>query len=119
MGYANDLQDGNWHRRRVEILTRDGFKCRLCPSTKHLEIHHVDYIDGIKTWDYPSDMLMTLCRKCHEKEVPRAKVERQLIDSLKMKGFMIGDVMCLGLKIDNDKKFTETLLKILREMQNG
>jgi hypothetical protein len=42
-----------------------------------------------------------------------------LINSMRMKGFMVGDVLSLSIRIDNDKRFTETLLKVLRGFQNG
>jgi len=38
---------------------------------------------------------------------------------MRMKGFMVGDVLSLSVKIDNDARFTEILLKVLRGFQNG
>lgn len=117
--YSDTLKNGNWQKRRIEILQRDDFKCTLCGDEKQLEVHHLDYIEGIKAWEYPNDMFKTLCRKCHEREQPRSKVERYLLDSLKMKGFMVGDLLALSSKIDTNRGFTKSLLKVLREYQNG
>lgn len=117
--YSETLKNGNWQKRRVEILQRDNFKCVLCKSEDRLEIHHINYIDGIKAWEYPNDMLITLCRGCHEKEYPRSKVERYLMETLRMNGFMVGDLLALSTKIDTEPVFTKALLKALREYQNG
>lgn len=115
--YSENLKNGNWQKRRVDILQRDNFKCTVCGSNEFLDIHHVDYITGTRAWEYPNDMLKTLCRKCHEKEQPRFKVERYLMDSLKMKGFMVGDLLALSTMVDTEKEFTEKLLKTLRDFQ--
>jgi hypothetical protein len=64
-------------------------------------------------------MLITLCRDCHSREQERDPAERMLINSMRMKGFMVGDVLALSVKIDNDARFTEILLKVLRGFQNG
>jgi hypothetical protein len=51
-------------------MQRDGFKCRICGNDKkQLQIHHIYYDpDYINPWDYPDDLLTTLCNECHEKE---------------------------------------------------
>lgn len=116
--YSDSLKNGNWQKRRVDILQRDNFKCTICGSNELLDIHHVDYIEGFKAWEYPNDMFKTLCRKCHEKEQPRSKAERYLMNSLKMKGFMVGDLLALSSKVDTEQEFTKSLLKVLRDYQN-
>ena len=42
------------------------------------------------------------------------ELEKYLSNTLKMKGFLLSDLLALSCKIDTDKKFTETLLKVLR-----
>jgi hypothetical protein len=42
---------------------RDDSRWLLVPS---LEVHHKKYISGLLAWQYPSELLITLCRSCHE-----------------------------------------------------
>lgn len=122
MSYKDDLKDVRWQQKRLKILERDKWKCQKtnCSTPEYLlQVHHLDYFPGIKPWDYPDDMLLTLCDNCHGKENGRTELERNLASTLKMKGFLVSDLLALSCKLDTDKHFTETLLKILREMQNG
>jgi hypothetical protein len=117
MTYREKLLDPKWQRKKAQILQRDNFTCRneKCKSTEiTLHVHHLDYIPGINPWDYPDDMLLTLCAVCHDKENERLMLERYLSNSLKMKGFLISDLLSLACKIDTDDEFTATLLKALR-----
>ena len=122
MSYQDDMKTATWQKRRLMLLERDNWKCKThdCKGqSSQLEIHHIDYIPGNKIWEYPDDMLITLCRDCHSREQERDPAERMLINSMRMKGFMVGDVLSLSVKIDNDARFTEILLKVLRGFQNG
>ncbi|HEA46443.1 MAG TPA: hypothetical protein ENH99_01550 [Candidatus Pacearchaeota archaeon] len=59
---------------RKVILSRDGNKCRACPSKKKLIIHHKDgtggtsikSLEGIKT-NNDINNLITFCSSCHHK----------------------------------------------------
>lgn len=65
--YAEKLRDPRWQRRRLEIMQRDGFKCRDCQDAgRTLNVHHLAYVKGWEPWDYGDEYLMTLCEKCHE-----------------------------------------------------
>ncbi len=94
-----------------------------CPHRKDtsviMEVHHLDYIDGTMAWEYPDDMLITLCEKCHHSEQQRPKEEKYLLNTLRMKGFLVSDLLSLSCKIDTSITFTQQLLNILREMQHG
>ena len=62
-----------WQKKRLEILDRDGFKCKLCGATENqLHVHHKYYDNAIKLWEYPGESLVTLCNECH-KTVHRKK----------------------------------------------
>jgi hypothetical protein len=69
-------------------------------------------------WDYPDDMLITLCEDCHKAENERPKEERYLINTLRMKGFLIGDLLAHSAMMETDSAFTANLLRILRDFQN-
>lgn len=69
--YSEKLKDPRWQRKRLEILTRDGWKCRKCDSsTSTLHVHHRYYIKGREPWEYGGFCLQTLCLECHESEEP-------------------------------------------------
>lgn len=116
MDYYQQLTSKEWLDKRTEILIRDEFKCQHpdCNKKTRLEVHHLDYIPGIWLWNYPNDMLITLCNKHHNQEQDRQKADTYLINSLKMKGFLLVDILALSCKIDRDEKFTASLLKLLR-----
>lgn len=65
--YWQKLQDPRWQKVRLQVLERDGWKCRLCESSKEtLHVHHDYYVSGRAPWDYPLSTYKTLCASCHE-----------------------------------------------------
>lgn len=62
--YYEKLRDPRWQKRRLEIMQRDGFKCRDCGAVdKTLNVHHCHYA---KTpWDADERALLTVCEDCH------------------------------------------------------
>ncbi len=120
MTYAEQLKDVRWQQKKSAILTRDNFLCQYCKEpNKTVHVHHVDYISGTMAWEYPNDMLVTLCEDCHTAESARPKCEKYLCNTLRMKGFFISDLFALSSKIDTDDHFTKQLIKVLREFQHG
>ena len=120
--YQQKLLDKRWQEKRTQILIRDNHKCQApnCPpSNNTLHVHHLDYIPGIEPWDYPDDMLITLCFKCHQKERDRTQLEFHLSNTLKSKGFFMSDLLAFSCKLETEEAFTRTLLKTLRDYQNG
>lgn len=114
--YSQKLKNPFWQRRRLEIFNRDHFACTNCGSThRELQVHHLEYLGDIAPQDYPNDMLITLCDVCHEKENGRPKHEKYLLTSLKMKGFLVDDILRLSVKIDTDPIFTNYLRNLLRK----
>lgn len=67
MNYRTQLQDPKWKAKRKFIITRDNNKCSLCNSSTNLVVHHKEYINGMKAWEYDDSSLITLCSKCHAK----------------------------------------------------
>ena len=71
--YSDLLKDPRWQKKKTEILKRDKFTCKLCGDTKTtLHVHHKEYIKGNDPWDYPNNLLVTLCAHCHE-EIEKIK----------------------------------------------
>ncbi len=77
--YIEKLKDPRWQRRRLDILNRDDFTCQKCfDKETTLHVHHRWYKSGKEPWEYPDDILVTLCEKCHEEE-EWAKDDQRLI----------------------------------------
>lgn len=124
MTYREQLRDRRWQVKRTRILERDNFTCQnVNCKYRHdtsvlFEVHHLDYIPGTLAWDYPDDMMLTLCSKCHSDEKLRPQEERYLINTLRMKGFLLSDLLAFSTLVDTDIEYTSSLLKILREFQS-
>ena len=74
------LKKPEWQEKRKRILKRDGYKCRYCSSKTNLHVHHKFYLrypDNTKAlpWDYPDDVLITLCYNCHKKVHQSKKIK--------------------------------------------
>lgn len=66
--YKGQLKDPRWAQRRREIMERDNFTCQLCgKSNVKLNVHHIRYIKGMNYWEYPGNLLITVCEVCHSK----------------------------------------------------
>lgn len=67
--YSKKLLDPRWQKKRLEILTRDEWRCYNCGDHENtLHVHHKVYIKGAEPWDIPNDCLITLCEGCHLSE---------------------------------------------------
>jgi hypothetical protein len=65
--YSEKLKDPRWQKKRLEVLERDGWKCRLCgEEEKTLHVHHLVYMKGFEPWEVPSGLLLTVCEECHK-----------------------------------------------------
>jgi hypothetical protein len=102
MTYKEKLRDPRWQRKRLEILSRDDFKCRLCGlGVETLHVHHKYYDKGKEPWDYDERALITLCESCHGFETEDSKTAMtNLYTSLKRSGFMMCDVIRLSRSIE-------------------
>lgn len=86
MKYNEQLKRPEWQKKRLEIMQRDGFKCRICDSEeKQLNVHHIIYDKEYEfLWDYPDELLITLCNECHEceHELNQYKIANELLKKL-------------------------------------
>lgn len=67
MKYEDQLKTDKWQIKRDFIIKRDNYTCYLC--SYHgllLNVHHIKYLPNRMAWDYPKDLLFTVCRGCHK-----------------------------------------------------
>lgn len=68
--YSEQLKDNRWKKRSAEIMLNDNYHCRICGTDSlSLNVHHLIYISGRKAWEYPDNLLITVCWSCHEKDI--------------------------------------------------
>lgn len=64
--FMDQYKDPQWQRKRLEILQRDNFTCKMCDgTTRMLHVHHKKYIPDHKPWEYDNSNFLTLCEDCH------------------------------------------------------
>lgn len=62
--YMDKLKNPKWQKKRLEILQRDEWRCRLCGDAETtLHIHHLEYSG--QPWQAHNDKLITICEDCH------------------------------------------------------
>ena len=65
--YSDLLKSPKWQKKRLDIMNRDKFTCVKCGDNEtELHVHHLQYINGNKPWEYDNNDLVTLCKNCHE-----------------------------------------------------
>ena len=66
MTYSEKLKSPLWQKRRLEVMERDDWQCRLCfDKGATLAVHHKRYADTRNPWDSDKNDLVTLCQDCH------------------------------------------------------
>lgn len=67
--YSERLQNPNWQKKRLDILSRDNWSCIECgdglKNDVTLQVHHKEYIFGRAPWEYENENFETLCGNCH------------------------------------------------------
>lgn len=83
MTYEEQLRDPRWIKLREFVKKEDRYECRYCGRKEDLQVHHMKYIDGRMAWEYPTELLLTLCEDCHKKEhyidLPRPYTTRPIM----------------------------------------
>lgn len=100
--YSDKLKNPKWQKRRLYILNRDEWTCQKCYDNETtLHVHHRRYSNEYKEpWDYPDNLLVTLCETCHQQETD------QMNDALKY----LGDVF-------RERFFSEEILEIVKGLE--
>lgn len=94
--YSELLKDPRWQKMRLEIMQRDNFKCVGCGrEDRTLHVHHQYYINKRLPWEYPIEMLVTLCENCHVKEEELKDYDDDVVKVLLGSGLLRHDLQCL------------------------
>lgn len=73
--YASKLLDQRWQQRKSAIQIRDNFTCKKCGcKDQTVHVHHRHYLHGREPWEYPDELLVLLCSRCHKEEEEAASV---------------------------------------------
>ena len=112
MTYSEKLRHPKWQKKRLEILSRDGFKCLFCGTDeKNLQVHHLLYKKR-DPWDYPDYLYQTLCDDCHAE---RQLLTDQIVDALRI---AIAKVPTIRLKQSAQVVFEKAMLEVEVEDAN-
>lgn len=92
--YAELLQHPLWQRKRLEIMARDFFECRICKAKDDtLHVHHRHYLPNRQPWDYPHELLVTLCKNCHAKEEQAVATADDIFKALHFWGYFNTEIL--------------------------
>lgn len=64
---ANNRNNYSYRKFRESIIERDGFKCKKCGRTDHLEVHHIKQFATCPDLRLEPTNAITLCHDCHAK----------------------------------------------------
>lgn len=112
--YSKKLLDPRWQKKRLEILSRDEFKCQSCgDETNTLHVHHRMYIQGREPWEYDDKQLITLCWVCHEEETEALQTMKDdLMTSFQNAGFLakhLGPIVTSIIDLDTSIHLPEVI----------
>jgi hypothetical protein len=67
MSYKDELKSPEWQKKRLEILQRDKWKCRLCDcDVEMLIVHHLCYAERGDWRGVPDKFMITVCESCNQ-----------------------------------------------------
>lgn len=92
--YSELLKDPRWQKKRLQIMNRDKFTCKLCGDKETtLNVHHKKYTKDSFPWEYNNDDLITLCEYCHKE-----------VELLKHEGGCFSDIIEIFKEKSNDQE---------------
>jgi len=106
--YIELFKDPRWQKKRLEILERDEWACRLCCDEKTtLHIHHTWYDKNKKPWEYEDHQLITLCETCHEEEKIKSRRYLQDIQNIiRQHGYFSSDLQIISKALKDENVLT-------------
>ena len=115
--YAKKLRDPRWQRKRLEVMNRDEFTCKICGAKdKTLNVHHCFY-DGREPWEYKDISLTTLCEDCHQNEAVESRNSREFLFSvLCCGGTLSKEIADLAYTIEFSDIPAKEIVKVLIEL---
>jgi len=97
--YREKLEDPRWQKKRLQILERDSWRCRLCgDGGAMLHVHHIVYKKGLYPWEHSENLLITLCKTCHGNEHYLLNVDSTFDETFKgviEKGILISEIFSI------------------------
>lgn len=117
--YSEKLLDTRWQKKRLEILSRDEFTCKMCgDSEETLHVHHIAY-KSYNPWETENNLLITLCKSCHEIEDKVFKEKsKALIEIIKYRGItsvgMDGLIKIFSTKVDRGWTECEPIYDLIK-----
>jgi len=115
--YSEQLKSPKWQKKRLEIMQRDKFKCKLCgDENTTLHVHHKYYESGKMPWEYSNNCLITICEHCHNSIHilgPDTEIDYQYLKIIKSNNWVGGSYILftiykdkINMRIhDNNNKF--------------
>lgn len=96
--YSEKLLDPRWQKKRLKILKRDKWACRVCSDESNtLHVHHTHYEPGKEPWESEDKFLLTLCKNCHEMESKQGyKADKLITAAITKSGFSIIDKLYIA-----------------------
>jgi 5-methylcytosine-specific restriction endonuclease McrA len=87
--FFDQYKDPKWQKKRLEIMSRDNFQCQNCyDDSNTLNVHHRYYIQNTKPWEYPEELLITLCEECHKSEEECKSIQSDFTKVLISDGYL-------------------------------
>lgn len=66
--FKDQYRHPKWQKKRLEILSDRAYECEFCQDSEtELQVHHIEYTQGKKVWEYGEDNFLCLCKPCHER----------------------------------------------------
>lgn len=92
MTYKDKLLDPKWQKKRLKILERDDFSCKICnDKEKTLHVHHLEYNNNGEPWDIKDESLITYCCDCHKLIEYINKYDERIIHIIKVEKSYVSD----------------------------
>lgn len=80
--YSKKFKYPRWQRKRLEVIQRDHWKCRICGENETtLYVHYLEHTKP-DPWDEPIDNLITLCEDCYRIAIVIEKIKNDALNSL-------------------------------------
>jgi phage terminase large subunit GpA-like protein len=65
MTYSDKLKSPKWQKKRLQVMKRDKFRCKMCgDENTTLNVHHLKYSNDPVDTELVD--LITVCEHCHE-----------------------------------------------------